>query len=156
LPEIKRGNPEHERAIDRAAQLMTDQEFTIDFLSTALMDVRMQPREPLVDLDLNEEVSEAIKTMQGGILTALGLLDAGNGVLEPAGGASSASASSSTSLSTSASPAATLTARTRNAAELKSELTAVYRLSNRGRTEKARAALAKTPSGKELHIRSTG
>ena len=52
---------------------MTDQEFTIDFLSTALVDVRMQLKELLVDLDLNEEVSEAIKTMQGGILIILDL-----------------------------------------------------------------------------------
>jgi hypothetical protein len=106
-----------------------------------------------VDLSLNEEVSEAIKTMQGGILTILDLLDVGDGVLEPAGGAPSASASSSTSSSTCNSPAATLTARTRNAAELKSELTAVFWLANRGKTEEARATLAKIPSGKELLIR---
>ena len=94
LLDIKRGNPKHERAIDCAVQLMTDQEFTFDFLYTALVDVRIKLRELLVDLDLNEEVSEAIKAMQGGILAILDLLDVGDGVLEPAGGAPSASASS--------------------------------------------------------------
>ena len=63
LLEIKRGNPEHERAIDCAVQLMTDQKFTIDFLSTALVDVRIELKELLVALGLNEEGSEAIKTM---------------------------------------------------------------------------------------------
>jgi len=74
LLEIKRENPEHERAIDCAFQLMTDQEFTTNFLSTALVDVRMQLKELFVDLDLNEEVSEAIKTMQGGILSGIIIL----------------------------------------------------------------------------------
>jgi hypothetical protein len=124
---------------------MTDQDFTIDFLSTALV----------VDLDIDGEVSKAIETLQGGILSILDLLDVGEGVLEPAGAAASAlSPSSSFPSSTSTSTAATPAARLKNAAELKSELTTVYQLANRGKTEQARAALAEIPSGKELHIRS--
>jgi hypothetical protein len=61
LLEIKRENTEFERAIDRAVQLMTDRDFTIDFLSTALEDVPGQLKVPLADLDLDGEMSGAIE-----------------------------------------------------------------------------------------------
>ena len=79
----------------------------------------------LADLNIGGEVSEANETALGDILTILDLLDVGDGVLEPAGGAASASSSSSPAFSTSTSTAVTPAARMKNAAELKSELTTV-------------------------------
>jgi hypothetical protein len=50
---------------------VTDQGFTIDFLSTALVDVRGQLKALLADLDINGDVSESIEAIQGGIITIL-------------------------------------------------------------------------------------
>ena len=89
LLDIKGSNPEHTRAIDTAVQVMTDQNITIGFLSTALSDVRAQLKALLEDLDLDEEASKVIEAMQSGILTILDLIDVGGGMLEPADSAAS-------------------------------------------------------------------
>ena len=46
------------------------------------MDVRWQLKAPLAGLDIDGEVSEAIKAMQCGISTILDLLNVGGGLLE--------------------------------------------------------------------------
>ena len=42
LLKIKKAHPEYDAALHAAIQVMTDQDFTIDFLSRALADVRCQ------------------------------------------------------------------------------------------------------------------
>jgi hypothetical protein len=162
LLKIQRANPEHEAAIQAAVQVMTDQSFTIDALSKALAEVRGQLKALLGDLEVDEESQSAIEVIQGGILTILELLEVNGGTSEQSGGASSTSSStaSPSSSSSSGTHPASSTPQTpplrasRNGSELKSQLTEVYRLANRDKTEAAREKLAEIPDGKELHIRS--
>jgi hypothetical protein len=139
LLKIQKAHPEYDAALHAAIQVMTDQDFTIDFLSAALADVRSQLKALLVDLDLDAEVQGAIDIIQGGILTIFDMLELDSGVLQRGGGAAASSASSSSSTPPSSSLLSSstttrTTTREKNAAELKSSLTKVYRLMNRGKT----------------------
>ena len=164
LLKIKKAHPEYDAALHAAIQVMTDQDFTIDFLSRALADVRCQLKALLVDLVLDDEVQDAIDIMQSGILIILDMLELDDGVIQLGDDAASSSSSFSSSSSSSSSPpsssfssppsSSTTATTTTHAAELKSSLTKVYRLVNRGKTEQARAELADIPDGKKLHIRS--
>ena len=97
LLKIRKAHPEYDAALHAAIQVMTDQDFTIDFLSRALVDVRCQLKALLVDLELNDEMQDAIDVMQSGILTILDMLELDGGVLQRGGGAASSSSSSSSS-----------------------------------------------------------
>jgi hypothetical protein len=148
LLKIKKAHPEYDAALHAAIQVMTDQDFTIDFLSRALADVRCQLKALLVDLVLDDEVQDAIDIMQSGILIILDMLELDDDVIQLGDDAASSSSSSSSSFSSSSSPpsssfssppsSSTTATTTTHAAELKSSLTKVYHLVNRGKTEQAR------------------
>lgn len=159
LLNIQNELPEHKAAIQDVVQFMRDQDYTIDLLSKALESVRDQMKSLFADLNLNEEAKEAIEVMQSGVLAILALLDLDGDDLSDGGTASissplSAASPASTSSSSGSAATAKTTGRERNAAELRSNLRDVYRLANRGKTQEARAALAKIPNGKNLHKRS--
>ena len=136
---------------------MTDQQCTIEFLSEALVSVREEMKSLVSDLNLNEEAKEAIKVMQSGILAILDLVELDGDDLS-GGGPPTSHFFAASPASTLSSPAPTATAKTtkreKNAAELRSKLKKVHRLANRGKTQEARAALAKIPNGKKLQSRS--
>ena len=136
---------------------MTDQPCTIEFLSEAFVSVHEEMQSLVSDLNLNEEAKEAIKVMQSGILAILDLVELDGDDLS-GGGPPTLHFFAASPASTLSSPAPTATAKTttreKNAAELRSKFKKVYRLANRGKTQEARAALAKIPNGKKLQSRS--
>ena len=95
--------------------------------------------------------------MQSGILAILDLVELDGDDLS-GGGPPTSHFFAASPASTLSSPAPTATAKTtkreKNAAELRSKLKKVHRLANRGKTQEARAALAKIPNGKKLQSRS--
>mmetsp|Transcript_86302 Transcript_86302/g.172696 ORF Transcript_86302/g.172696 Transcript_86302/m.172696 type:complete len:315 (+) Transcript_86302:255-1199(+) len=93
LLKTRKAHPEHDAALHAAIQVMTDQDFTVDFLSEALADVRGQLKALLVDLELDDELQRAIDVMQSGILTILDMLELDGSVLQRGGSAASASSS---------------------------------------------------------------
>jgi hypothetical protein len=104
LLKIKKAHPGYDAVLHAAIQVMTDQDFAIDFLSRALADVRCQLKALPVDLVLDNDVQEAIGVMQSGILIILDMLELDDGVIQLGGDAASSSSSFSSPSSFSTSP----------------------------------------------------